>query len=150
MIQHWELYCWTSYLPCQILLPISHSKIQSFCWLPARWASGFSGDHQQNHQCLWFHSCYNVTHVFCPSLFVFCWEMKLLLLILTESNFAWFFLQAVNEDSLKKLNQYIDTLRNNARAIPTHLTFFVRETAAIPKIGRCNLMFNSLIPGKFE
>ena len=43
-------------------------------WLPARWASGFSGDHQQNHQCLWFHSCYNVIHVFCPSLFAFCWE----------------------------------------------------------------------------
>ena len=33
-------------------------------WLPARWASGFSCDHQQNHQCLWFQSCYNVTHVF--------------------------------------------------------------------------------------
>ena len=43
-------------------------------WLPARWASGFSGDHQQDHQCLWFSSCYNVTHVPCPSLFVFCWE----------------------------------------------------------------------------
>ena len=43
-------------------------------WLPAWWASGFSVDHQQNHQCLWFHSCYNVTHVFCPSLIVFCWE----------------------------------------------------------------------------
>ena len=43
-------------------------------WLPARWASGFSGDHQQNHHCLWFHSCNNATHVFCPSLFVFCWE----------------------------------------------------------------------------
>ena len=26
-------------------------------WLPA---------HQQDHQCLWFLSCYNVTHVFCP------------------------------------------------------------------------------------
>ena len=41
---------------------------------PAQRASGFSDDHKQNHQCLWFHSCYNVTHVFCPSLFVFCWE----------------------------------------------------------------------------
>ena len=51
-------------------------------WLPARWASGFSGDHQQNHQCFWFHSCYNVTHVSCPSLFVFCWEWKLLLLLI--------------------------------------------------------------------
>ena len=27
-------------------------------WLPAWWASGFFGDHQQNHRCLWFHSCY--------------------------------------------------------------------------------------------
>ena len=35
-------------------------------WLPGRWASGFSGDHQQDHQCLWFLSCYNVTHLFCP------------------------------------------------------------------------------------
>ena len=35
-------------------------------WLPARWASGFSDDHQQDHQCLWFLSCCNVTHVFCP------------------------------------------------------------------------------------
>ena len=36
-------------------------------WLPAWWASGFSGDHQQNHQCLWFHSfimllMYSVLH----------------------------------------------------------------------------------------
>ena len=31
-------------------------------WLPAWWASGFfSGDHQQNHQCLWFPSCNIVT-----------------------------------------------------------------------------------------
>ena len=43
-------------------------------WLPARWAPGFSGDHQQDLQCLWFPSYYNVTHVICPSLFVFCWE----------------------------------------------------------------------------
>ena len=43
-------------------------------WLPARWASDFSGDHQQNHQCLWFHSCYNFTRVFCPSYFLFYWE----------------------------------------------------------------------------
>ena len=42
--------------------------------LPARWTSGFSADHQQNHQCLWFPTCYNVTRVCCPSLFVFCWE----------------------------------------------------------------------------
>ena len=36
-------------------------------WLPSQWASGFSGDHQQNHQCLWLSSCYNYNHVFCPS-----------------------------------------------------------------------------------
>ena len=28
-------------------------------WLPARWASGFSGDHQQDHQCLWLLLCYS-------------------------------------------------------------------------------------------
>ena len=34
--------------------------------LPARWASGFSGDHQKNHQCLWFPSYYNIIHVCFP------------------------------------------------------------------------------------
>ena len=42
--------------------------------LPARRASGFSGDHQKNHQCLWFSSYYIASHVGCPMLFVFCWE----------------------------------------------------------------------------
>ena len=27
--------------------------------------------------CLWFPSCYNITHVLCPSLFVFCWVNKI-------------------------------------------------------------------------
>ena len=42
--------------------------------LPARWPSGFSGDHQQNYQCLWYPSCAIVTHVCCPSMHAFCWE----------------------------------------------------------------------------
>ena len=41
-------------------------RLISTIWLPVRWASGFSGDHQQDHQCLWFLSCYYVTHAFCP------------------------------------------------------------------------------------
>ena len=49
-------------------------------WLPAWWASGFSGDQQQNHQC-WFPSCYNVTHVFSPSLFAFFWKSNYYLLL---------------------------------------------------------------------
>ena len=48
----------------------------SVAWLPARWASG---DHQQNHQCLWFPNFYNVTHVFCPSFFCILLGIKLLL-----------------------------------------------------------------------
>ena len=44
--------------------------------LPARLASGFSGDHQQDHQCLWFPSCYNVTRVF----FIVCILLGLKLL----------------------------------------------------------------------
>ena len=43
-------------------------------WLPSRWACGFFGDHQQSHHCLWFPCCHNVTHIFCPSLFSFCWD----------------------------------------------------------------------------
>ena len=43
-------------------------------WLPTRWASGFSGGHQQNHQCLWFPSYYVVSHVCGPSWFEFCLE----------------------------------------------------------------------------
>ena len=56
--------------------PAPHHSLKNkiFFWSPAWWASGFSGDHQLDHQCLWFPSCYDVTHVFCPSLFVFCWE----------------------------------------------------------------------------
>ena len=42
--------------------------------ISSRWAPGFSGDHQQNHQCLWFPSYYNVTHACCPPLFALCWE----------------------------------------------------------------------------
>ena len=53
------------------------ARIYYSCNLLARWASGFLGDHQHNHQCLlWFHSCYKVTHVFCPSLVEICWEQN--------------------------------------------------------------------------
>ena len=62
-----------SWAPYGLLPGCSRAFFLIFC-LPARWASRFCGDHQQDHQCLWFPSCYNVTHVFCPSLFVFCWE----------------------------------------------------------------------------
>ena len=33
------------------------SNLKWIWWwsLPARWASGFPGEHQQNHQCLWSH-----------------------------------------------------------------------------------------------
>ena len=33
-------------------------------WLPARWAFGFSGDHQQNLQCVLIYRCF-VIHVWC-------------------------------------------------------------------------------------
>ena len=42
----------------EVQLPTSHSQIKPFFWLPAWWASGFSGDHQQDHQCLWLLYCY--------------------------------------------------------------------------------------------
>ena len=34
-------------------------------WLPARLAFGFSGDHQQNIQCLTINRCYVLVHVWC-------------------------------------------------------------------------------------
>ena len=49
-------------------------------WLPARWASGFSGDHQQNHQCLWFHSCY--TCYSCILSFIVCILLGIKLLLI--------------------------------------------------------------------
>ena len=49
-------------------------------WLPARWAPGFSGDHQQNHQRLWL-LCYS-----CILPFIVCilLGIKLLLLLIYQ------------------------------------------------------------------
>ena len=43
-------------------------------WLPARWAPGFSGDHQQMQPCL-CRSIFNIViHVCCNTLFALCWQ----------------------------------------------------------------------------
>ena len=47
--------------------------------LPARWASGFSGDHQQDHQCLWLLLCYSFVLSFIVCILL---GIKLLLLLL--------------------------------------------------------------------
>ena len=43
-------------------------------WLPARWAPGFSGDHQQMQTCLCRLNLYIVSHWCCDTLFLLCWE----------------------------------------------------------------------------
>ena len=48
-------------------------------WLPAWWASGFSGDHQQDHQCLWLLLCYSFILSFIACILL---GIKLLLLLL--------------------------------------------------------------------
>ena len=68
MIYSWELYHLTSHLPCEGLVTNSHLQT-TILWLPARWASGFSGDHQQMHQCL------------CCPIFCILLGIKLLLLL---------------------------------------------------------------------
>ena len=47
-------------------------------WLPARWATGFSGDHQQDHQCLWLLLCYSFILSFIACILL---GIKLLLLV---------------------------------------------------------------------
>ena len=67
---------------CSGCIYVQYFTKRTFCWhhvwLPARWASGFSGDHQQDHQCLWLLSCYSfiLSSIACILL-----EIKLLLLL---------------------------------------------------------------------
>ena len=49
-------------------------------WLPAQWASGFSGDHQQDHQCLCLLLCYSFILSFIACILL---GIKLLLLLLS-------------------------------------------------------------------
>ena len=61
--------------------PAPHHSLKNriFFWLPARWTSGFSGDHQQDHQCLWLLLCYTFILSFIACILL---EIKLLLLLL--------------------------------------------------------------------
>ena len=61
--------------------PAPHHSLKSriFFWLPARWASGFSGDHQQDHQCLCLLLCYSFVLSFIDCILL---GIKLLLLLL--------------------------------------------------------------------
>ena len=78
----WEVTsCWS----------ISELTQFRFFLLPARWASGFFGDQQQNHQGLWFHSCYNVTQ--CIQFFIVCILLGLKLLLLIVLSFRYVLLQ---------------------------------------------------------
>ena len=61
-------------------------KIRIFFWLPARWASGFSGDHQQDHQCLWLLLCYLFVLSFITCILL---GIKLLLLLLSPIEHVW-------------------------------------------------------------
>ena len=60
--------------------PAPHHSLKNwiFFWLPARWASGFSGDHQQDHQCLWLLLCYSIVLSFIVCILL---GIKLLLLL---------------------------------------------------------------------
>ena len=61
--------------------PAPHHSLKNiiFFWLPARWASGFSSDHQQDHQCLWLLLCYSFILSFIACILL---GIKLLLLLL--------------------------------------------------------------------
>ena len=61
--------------------PAPHHSLKNriLFWLPARWASGFSGDHQQDHQCLWLLFCYSFILPFIACILL---GIKLLLLLL--------------------------------------------------------------------
>ena len=61
--------------------PAPHHSLKNriFFWLPARWASGFSGDYQQDHQCLWLLLCYSFILPFIACILL---GIKLLLLLL--------------------------------------------------------------------
>ena len=69
----WELCLLSTCLPCEVLLPYSHLQTTTI-WLAARWAPGFSGEHQQMQPCLCRLILYIVIHVCCNTLFVLCWE----------------------------------------------------------------------------
>ena len=60
--------------------PAPHHSLKNriFFWLPAWWASGVSGDHQQDHQCLWLLLCYSFVLSFIACILL---GIKLLLLV---------------------------------------------------------------------
>ena len=64
--------------------PAPHHSLKNriFFWLPVRWASGFSGDHQQDHQCLWLLLCYSFILSFIACILLGIKSILLLLLIL--------------------------------------------------------------------
>ena len=76
-------------ISCQVLDgDYQHYRLMVWCtndqiWLPARWASGFSGDHQQNHQCLCFLDWYqfDIHRVF------MCWMPGLRSVLIIWSHF---------------------------------------------------------------
>ena len=60
----WKLCRFPTCLPCEVLLPYSHLQTTTI-WLPARWAPGFSGKHQQMQPCLCRLILYIVIHICC-------------------------------------------------------------------------------------
>ena len=77
-------------------------------WLPARWASGFSGDHQQDHQCLWLLLCYSFILSFIACILL---GIKLLLLLLVDMK--------IQTGQKKRARAIISKLFNNVLFITT-------------------------------
>ena len=73
-------------------------------WLPAWWASGFSGDHQQDHQCLWLLLCYSfiLSAIACILL-----GMKLLLLLLLLIQFIQKMPGYLSSEYLRNASQFL-------------------------------------------
>ena len=81
----------------------------------------------------------------CFFLFVVFWFHNLWNAILVLKITLMLLYQAVNEDSLKRLNEYIDRLHSNQRVIPACLRFYVR-----PPIKRDNVHSGKRIFLKFS
>ena len=76
-------------------------------WLPARWASGFSGDHQQDHQCLWLLLCYSFILSFIACILL---GIKLLLLLYEASSTVNVTCSYSSQSSVSQYLHYNDAL----------------------------------------
>ena len=119
--------------------PAPHHSLKNriFFWLPARWASGFSGDHQQDHQCLWLLLCYSFVLSFIVCILL---GIKLLLLLQSRRPYHLMHISIIHILAIESSTHYllINMLHclNPCPSLYLLITFCINVTISYWKIYR--------------